>query len=297
MNHQENNHHNSLCDEFARILNATPSIINGVCTATRSRTDINPRVLGRRANSFMFVPQAFSFEGRDKEGRALCLGETVILQDEINPFISRLREQGILVTALHNHWLFDEPRLMYIHWESVDEPLAFARKVSNALEVLGHRGDRFQNMFDMFGRPRVDPRAEELCDEFSHILGGMHTFENGVCTVMKSRTNLDVSILGRRTRSFLVIPQMFTFESLTPDGKALCSGETVILQKELNPFISRLREHGIIVTAFHNHWVFEDPRLMYIHFEKIEDPIHFAEDVRYALEVLTNKEVRPTRSR
>ena len=98
-----------LCQEFARILNSTPAVINGVCTATRSRTDLRPTVLGRRAESFMFVPQAFSFEGVDEEGRALCLGETVILQEEINPFISRLRKNGILVTAFHNHWLFDEP--------------------------------------------------------------------------------------------------------------------------------------------------------------------------------------------
>jgi hypothetical protein len=228
----------------------------------------------------------------DKKGKALCLGETVILQEEVNPFITRLRENGIIVTALHNHWLFDEPRLMYIHFESIDEPLSFARKVRYALEVLGTKRDWFMPMF--FGA-RINPQTEELCDEFSRILGGMHTFENGVCTVMKSRNNIKPTVLGRRGRSFLLIPQMFTFESLTSDGRALCSGETVILQEELNPFISRLREHKIIVTGFHNHWLFEDPRLMYIHFEKIEDPIHFARDVRYALEVLTNKEVRPSR--
>lgn len=78
----------------------------------------------------------FSFESPDNQGRTLNLGETVILQEEINRFISILRENGILVTAPHNHWLFDEPRLMYIHFESIDRPLNFARKVAEALEVL-----------------------------------------------------------------------------------------------------------------------------------------------------------------
>ncbi|EDU37409.1 hypothetical protein CLOSPO_03578 [Clostridium sporogenes ATCC 15579] len=78
----------------------------------------------------------FSFESPDNQGRTLNLGETVILQEEINRFISILRENGILVTALHNHWLFDEPRLMYIHFESIDRPLNFARKVAEALKVL-----------------------------------------------------------------------------------------------------------------------------------------------------------------
>jgi hypothetical protein len=281
---------NNLCREFAEILGATPSVINGVCTATKSRTNLHPVVLGRRAESFMFVPQAFSFESINSEGRALCLGETVILQEEINPFISRLRANGIIVSALHNHWLFDEPRLMYIHFESIDAPLSFARKVRNALEVLTTRNlGGAQNV-----RVRVPRQAEELCEEFHRILGGMHTFENGVCMVMRSRTNIMPRILGRRTRSFLAIPQMFTFESLTRDGRALCSGETVILQEEINPFIDRLREHNIIVTAFHNHWLFDNPRLMYIHFEKIENPVRFAQDVRDALQVLTNNVVRPS---
>jgi hypothetical protein len=292
MQNMNNMEPSELCQEFARILGATPSVINGVCTATRSRTNIHPVVLGRRAESFMFVPQAFSFENIGRDGRALCLGETVILQDEINPFITRLREDGIIVTALHNHWLFEEPRLMYIHFESIDEPLDFARKVADALEVLTTRNMGRSSRV----RQATNRRAEELCEEFHDILGGMSTFENGVCMVMNSRTNIMARILGRRTRSFLALPQMFVFESLSSDGRALCSGETVILQEELNPFISILREHNIIVTAFHNHWLFETPRLMYIHFEKIDRPLDFARDVRDALSVLTEREIRPTNS-
>jgi hypothetical protein len=110
---------------------------------------------------------------------------------------------------------------MYIHFESIDAPLSFARKVRNALEVLTTRNlGGVQNV-----RVRVPRQAEELCEEFHRIFGGMHTFENGICMVMRSRTNIMPRILGRRTRSFLVIPQMFTLESLTPDGRALCSGE------------------------------------------------------------------------
>jgi hypothetical protein len=289
------NQPSSLCIEFARILDATPSVINGVCTATKSRSNLHPIVLGRRAESFMFVPQAFSFENIDGDGRALCLGETVILQEEINPFVSQLRKNGIIVTAIHNHWLFDEPRLMFIHFESIDEPLCFAEKVCEALEVLtdreiGRRDFRFDFGFHRGGSSK---QAEELCEDFHKILGGMHTFEDGICMVMKARTNIKPTVLGRRAQSFLLIPQMFVFESLTRDGTALCSGESVILEEEFNPLVSRLREHNIIVTAFHNHWLFDDPRLMYIHFEKIEEPICFAEAVDDAFEVLTTKKIYP----
>jgi hypothetical protein len=290
----ENMEPSELCKEFANILGAVPGVINGVCIATKSRTNIHPVVLGRRAESFMFVPQAFSFENTDREGKALCLGETVILQEEINPFLSCLREEGIIVTALHNHWLFDNPRLMYMHFESIDEPLSFARKVSNALKVLTTRNIGGSRPSSRRGSNR---RTEELCEEFHQILGGMQTFEDGVCIVMKSRTNIMTRVLGRRGKSFLLIPQMFAFESVTPDNRALCSGETVILQEELNDFISKLREHDIIVTAFHNHWLFENPRLMYIHFEKVENPVRFANEVDDALSVLISKDINPSKKK
>ncbi|WP_258516675.1 DUF1259 domain-containing protein [Ureibacillus sinduriensis] len=287
MNHHDSAQPSELCQKFAAILDATPAVINGVCTATRSRTNIRPTVLGRPAESFMFVPQAWSFENMDPQGRALCLGETVVLEEEANPYISRLREQGIIVTAFHNHWLFEKPRLMYIHYQSIDAPLEFARKVRKANKVLIQSAAGSSRPVGNVGN------AMELCSEFNQILGGMETFEDGVCMVMDSRLNIQTTIMNRRSRSFLTLPQMFNFESMTPDGKALCSGETVILQGEINPFISQLRKNNILVTGFHNHWLFEDPRLMYIHFVKIDHPVNFAKDVKEALKLLTNKVVRP----
>jgi len=136
-------------------------------------------------------------------------------------------------------------------------------------------------------------RFEQTCNRFSRILGGTHTARNGICTVMKSRTNIRPLVLGRRGKSFLLVPQMFTFESMTRDGRALCSGETVVLQSEINPLMSRLRRHGIIVTATHNHWLFDKPRLMFMHWESVDDPVAFARKTKDALSVLTTRVVRP----
>jgi hypothetical protein len=124
------------CDEFARILGAEIlTSTNDLCVVTFLR-NIPAEILGRPTRSPLALAALFSFEAADRQGRTLNLGETVILQDEINPFITILREHNILVTAFHNHWLFDNPRLMYIHFESIDNPLAFARKVADALRVL-----------------------------------------------------------------------------------------------------------------------------------------------------------------
>lgn len=124
-----------LCNQFARIVGGQPSVMNGVCFIQKFR-NIPVTILGRRSRSPLVLPTFFSFESIDRQGRALNLGETVILQREVNPFISELRKRGILVTAFHNHWLFEKPRLMYIHFESVENPIVFAKKVAEALRVL-----------------------------------------------------------------------------------------------------------------------------------------------------------------
>ena len=115
------------CDRFAEILGAKVlSRDNDVCTVMFMR-NIRAEILGRRTQSPLALPAMFSFECPDNNGRTLNLGETVILE---------LRKRGILVTAFHNHWLFDNPRLMYIHFESIDRPLDFAIKVAEAFRVL-----------------------------------------------------------------------------------------------------------------------------------------------------------------
>ncbi len=126
-----------LCEEFAGILGAdSQQIVNGVCVATRIRNELKAFILDRSTNSPLAIAALFSFEDLDNKGEALNLGETVILQEETQDFISKLRQQGLIVTALHNHWLFEDPRLMYIHWESVEAPLEFAKKTAKAFNVL-----------------------------------------------------------------------------------------------------------------------------------------------------------------
>ena len=127
---------------------------------------------------------------------------------------------------------------------------------------------------------------KQLCQEFAQILGGTASLDkNGVCLVQKFR-NIKFTILGRRTRSPLVLPQFFSFEDLDSQGRALNLGETVLLQEEIKPLLKKLRKRNIIVTAVHNHWQFDKPRAMYMHFESIEPPLKFAKKIRKAFRVL-----------
>lgn len=74
------------------------------------------------------IPVGVLFESLDQNGNALNLAEIAILQEEIPAFMQSVVHQGIIVSALHNHWLYINPLIMYIHLQSIEPPLNFAKK-------------------------------------------------------------------------------------------------------------------------------------------------------------------------
>jgi Domain of Unknown Function (DUF1259) len=126
-----------LCAQFGRILGGESEIEEGpVCFVTRM-TNLKETILGRRTQSPLVQMQMFSFESLDRSGRALCLGETAVHQNQVNRLITNLRKRGIKVTAIHNHWLKENPRLMYMHWEAIMNPAVFARRTKDSIAFLG----------------------------------------------------------------------------------------------------------------------------------------------------------------
>jgi hypothetical protein len=119
-----------ICQEFARIIGGQEGFAGGKCVATINRNEIKAIILGKRFR----VTSSFSFESRDNlTGRALCLGRVALLQSEVENFVASILKQGITVSSVHNEWFFDDPNLIYVNIEAVDDPLVFARKVRRAL--------------------------------------------------------------------------------------------------------------------------------------------------------------------
>ncbi|MFP5110745.1 uncharacterized protein DUF1259 [Neobacillus bataviensis] len=119
-----------ICQEFARIIGGQEGFAGGKCVATINRNEIKAIILGKRFR----VTSSFSFESRDNlTGRALCLGRVALLQREVENFVASILKQGITVSSVHNEWFFDDPNLIYVNIEAVDDPLVFARKVRRAL--------------------------------------------------------------------------------------------------------------------------------------------------------------------
>ncbi|WP_123039490.1 DUF1259 domain-containing protein [Cohnella candidum] len=125
----ENQMDPGLCRRFADLLGGHPEPRGTGCSVGIPRS-LPVKVLGRPAPSTAMLE--FAYEAPDADGLALCLGEVALLQEEVNPFISVLARYRIPVTALHNHWLYDQPKLYYLHFAAIDRPLDFALKVREA---------------------------------------------------------------------------------------------------------------------------------------------------------------------
>lgn len=125
--------YNSLCDQFAAIFNAKSTIDQGVCSVSLNR-NFSVAVQGRTSKSV--VPAGVSFEALDQYGYALNLAEIAVLEEEVPAFIHSIVQEDLIVSALHNHWLFVKPNILYMHIQSVEPPLQFARKMVQAFTAL-----------------------------------------------------------------------------------------------------------------------------------------------------------------
>jgi hypothetical protein len=127
------NNFNYICEQFAKILNGKSTINRDVCSVSLHR---NLKVLVQGRESRSVVPAGVLFESLDQSGNALNLAEIAILQEEIPSFMYSIVQQRVIVSALHNHWLYTEPLIMYIHIQSVEPPLNFAKKMANSFSFL-----------------------------------------------------------------------------------------------------------------------------------------------------------------
>ncbi|WP_410986384.1 DUF1259 domain-containing protein [Bacillus cereus] len=127
------NNFNYICNQFATILKGKSKINQGGCSVS-FRRNFSVLVQGKKSN--YVIPVGVSFESLDQNGNALNLGEIAVLQEEIPSFIKSIVQQGIIVSAIHNHWLYMNPLIMYIHIQSVEPPLHFAKKLADSFLVL-----------------------------------------------------------------------------------------------------------------------------------------------------------------
>lgn len=105
-------------------------------------------------------------------------------------------------------------------------------------------------------------------------MGGAPKFQDGVCSVGISRKGIKVTIAGIPTR--IPLGTSFSFQVIPGTNKALNLGDVILLQEETSAAVRFLYEQGITVSALHNHWLLDEPHLMYAHVQAIMNPLQFA---------------------
>src|SRR3984893_239726 len=211
------------------------------------------------------------------QGGAMVMGDLVLLDTEINPVMAKLIENGIEITAVHNHVLRSNPGTFYMHIGGHGDPVKLATAIRAGLaesktpltppaapasqpaidldtaqldQIIGAKGQPNGGVYQ-FGVPRRDPVSES----------GMHL--------------APVGPLGLATA--------IGFQP-TGGGKAAITGDFVLTADEVNPVIKALRSNGIEVMAVHSHMLNEQPRLFFMHFWANDDALKLARGLRAALD-------------
>lgn len=205
---------------------------------------------------------------------AMVMGDLVLLESEINPVLSKLEDNGIEISAIHNHLLNEQPRVMYIHYmgHGDEQKLAGAMKDALALSAT-----------PMGAPPSASPPASTFdWSKVQEALGIKGTERGGVLQVGVPRKEKIITADGTEVPAFMGTATAINFQP-TSKGVAI-TGDFALTANEVNPVVRELRKSGIQITALHSHMLDESPRLFFMHFWANDEPVKLARGLRAALE-------------
>lgn len=211
---------------------------------------------------------------RDMGSGSVVMGDLVLTQSEVNPVMTVLEQNGVQITALHNHLLRSTPATMYMHIDGHGDALKLAAAIHAALAKSG----------TPLGASPPAPPAPLALDTamLDKTLGAKGTANGGVYQFSIPRAETP------KADGMAVPPPMGSAIGInfqpTGAGKAAITGDFVLTADEVNPVIKALRDSGIEVTAIHNHMLDDEPRLFFMHFWANEDAAREAKGLRAALD-------------
>ncbi|HKS36435.1 MAG TPA: DUF1259 domain-containing protein [Verrucomicrobiae bacterium] len=237
------------------------SAAESVFKVTAPRTDLPVSVDGWKMPPFMGLTTWAAFiEGKNAE--AMIAGDLVLLEDEVNPVMSALFEHGVSVTALHNHFFFDDPNVYFMHvgGEGTVEKLCGGVKAALAKqkEIRSAKPEParvFGSGFAPSANSITGPRIEE-------ILGVKGQANNGMFKVVIGRTAK--MPCGCEMTKEMGVNTWAAFAGT--DDNAAVDGDFAVLEDELQPVLRSLRSEGINIVAIHHHMTHENPRYLFLHY-------------------------------
>ena len=231
---------------------------------------------------------------------AMVMGDLVLTEDEVNPVMKRLEENGVEITALHNHLLRAQPAPFYMHVLGHGDPAKLAAALHEAIALsktpLGGAAMASAPPGSTPGaapasageepapaRAAAPSQALDLdTAAIDRTLGAKGKANGGVYAVSVPRAE-PVHNGGMEVPVAMGSAEAINFQP-TGRGKAAITGDFVLTAAEVNPVLRALRENGIEVTALHNHMLDEQPRLFFMHFWAHDDALKLARGLRAALD-------------
>jgi hypothetical protein len=211
------------------------------------------------------TPTPFGFGGwvaltKGTGGIAVLMGDLVLAQEEVNPVMSALLDNGLEVTALHNHFFWDEPRIFYMHVHGHGAAADLARKLKPALDLIGKGGtpSATSTSSSAPAAPKLDTA------KIAHIVGTEGEQTGDVYKITIGRDDLKLTEMGAPINARMGLNTWAAFVG-TNDGAAI-AGDVAMLAKEVTPVLKALRKNGLDVVAIHHHMTQSEPTVFFLHY-------------------------------
>lgn len=244
------------------------------------RTDLSVTVKGIPVKAGFALGSYAAF--RQVGDHAMVMGDLVLLDQEVPAVMSALLSGGLEVTAVHNHVNDVTPHVLYMHYGGHGDAVQLAKALRQALAVSGTPLGAAATAPAVVAGPTLDTKQIEqsLGRQGRDVGAGVYQV-----TVPRSET---ITEMGQPLLPAMGVTTVINFQPLA-DGKAAITGDFVLLDKEVNPVARTLRQHGIDVTAIHNHSLMDTPRLFYMHFWAADDAAKLAQGLKAALDQTNSK--------
>jgi hypothetical protein len=213
------------------------------------------------------TPTPFGFGGwlaltKGDGGMEVMMGDLVLLEDEVNPVMSALLEKGLEVTALHNHFFFENPRVFYMHVHGHGAAAELAQKVKPALDLISHVPVKHQiaasDHATSFSGGKLDTA------KIAQIIGQTGEQNGAVYKITVGRDDLDIREMGAKINARMGLNTWAAFYG--KDAEAEIAGDIAMLANEVNPVLKALRSYNLDVVAIHNHMLSGPEPIYFLHY-------------------------------
>jgi hypothetical protein len=232
----------------------------GVYRIGFSRSDVAVAVDGSTMPPFMGLGTWAAFiQGVHTE--AMVMGDTVLFEDEVNPVMSAAFDSGLSVTALHNHFFFDHPKVYFMHIEgegTVEQLAGAVRKIYDKTKEIRAANPQPK---DSFGGTALPEKNSISADPLNKIFGMTGETNNGM---VKFAIGHPATMHGVKIDNAMGVNTWMAFAG--SDDNAMVDGDFAVTEDELQSALKAIRVGGINIVAIHSHMTDERPRILFFHY-------------------------------